>query len=135
MSKKKSKYSFFINFLVLVIFLTSLVTYVASNYYKTSSAKKLFDNRQDNREYAIKLSQELHDKAGMIVANSNFDPIMPVTLLRILLRMPEDEIKSYTYNQDLIITTTGVEPIIDIRDIIDYAHVTKNSNQYTISLD
>lgn len=39
---------------------------------------------QNNRGFAIKLSKELHNKAGLAVKNNNFDPIMPAALLRVL---------------------------------------------------
>lgn len=121
--------------ITVTIFFVSLVFYVASSYYKTDSATQLFDNRENNREFAIKLSQALHDKSGLVVANNNFDPIMPATFLRIMLRMPDKEVKSYKYDKNLIITTTGKNRVIDIRDIINYAHVSKDNNQYTIYLD
>ncbi len=120
---------------VMIIFFISLVLYVGSSYYKTEYAKALFDNRENDRNFAINLSKVLHNKAGLIVANNNFDPIMPATFLRIMLRMPDDEIASYQYDKNLIISTTGKNRIIDIRDIVKYAHVSKNNNQYTIYLD
>lgn len=119
----------------IVLFFISLMVYVASSYYKTTSTSALFKNREENRRFTIKLSQSLHDKAGLVVANSNFDPIMPVTFLRILLRMPDEEVVSYEYDGNLIITTKGKERVIDVRDIVNYARVSKNENQYTIYLD
>lgn len=121
--------------MTMVVFFVSLALYVASSYYKTEHAKGLFDNRENNRNFAIQLSKDLRNKAGLIVANNNFDPIMPATFLRVVLRMPDDEVASYQYEKNLIITTTGKNRIIDVRDIINYAHVSKDNNQYTIYLD
>lgn len=117
---------------IVALFFFSLVVYVGSMYYKTSQAKKVFDSREYNREFSIKLGQELQDKAGFVVANNNFDPIMPNTLLRILLRT-DDSISSYEYSKNLIINTNG-NNIIDIRDIVDYVTVTKDKNKYSIYL-
>jgi hypothetical protein len=120
---------------VVALFVLSLVIYIASSYYKTSNASALFDNRENNRKFAIKLSQSLHGKAGLVVANGNFDPIMPATLLKVLLRMPENEVASYQYDKNLIITTIGKSRVINISDIINYAKVGKSNNQYTIYLN
>lgn len=120
---------------IIALFCISIMIYVASSYYKTHNARALFDNRENSRNFVIQLSQQLHNKAGLVIANNNFDPIMPNTLLKVLLRMADNEVKSYKYDKNLVIMMAGETRVIDVRDIIDYAHVSKDNNQYTIYLD
>jgi hypothetical protein len=119
---------------VLILFFLTLIFYVASSYYKTHYAAELFNARDAKRDFITKLNFELQNKAGMVISRNNFDPILPNTLLRILLKTPENYIKSYTYNKDLIITPSNNGNVIDIRDIVKYLVVNKNGANYVLYL-
>jgi hypothetical protein len=118
-----------------LLFLIAIIIYIASSYYKVNYANALFDSREQNREFIIDLSNEFKNKAGVIISKNNFDPILPNTLLRILLRTNENYISSYNYNgKKLTISATQEANLIDIRDIVQYLVVNKTKNNYIVYL-
>ncbi len=135
MSKKYDKITVKIPTKFIWFFIISLIIYIMATYYRVYQADRLIDNRDNNRNFVIELGKELKNKAGVIVKNNNFDPILPNTLLRILLRKTGDSILSYEYDKRLIIKTSGNNKIIDIRDIVNYANVSKDGNDYIVYLN
>jgi hypothetical protein len=122
------------NWLLLIIF--SVFVYIISGYYKFNYENALYDSRENNRNFIINLSKEFKSKAGIFISKNNFDPIMPNTLLKILLRTEDNYISSYSYNgKNLVIYSSGSPNITDIKDIISYLVVTKNKNKYTLYLE
>jgi hypothetical protein len=118
-----------------LLFLIAIIIYIISSYHKVDSANILFESRESNKDFIIKLSKEFKEKAGVIISKNNFDPIMPNTILRVFLRTNQNYIKGYTYkDKKLTISTYENSNIIDIRDIIKYLAINKNKNNYTLYL-
>jgi len=118
-----------------VLFFISIIFYILSSYYKVDSANSLFESREVNKNFVIKLSKEFKNKAGIVISKQNFDPILPNTLLSIILKTPNNYIESYIYDgSKLIIKATKESNIIDIRDIIKYLVINKSKNDFILYL-
>ena len=117
------------------LFFISIILYIFSSYYKVDAANTLFESREVNKNFVIKLSKEFKKKAGIIISKQNFDPILPNTLLSVILKTPDNYIENYIYDESkLIISATKNSNIIDIRDIIKYLVINKSQNDFILYL-
>ncbi len=121
-------------YIIIVVFIISVGLFALSVNYKTSYTTLLIEKRDAKREFVITLSNELRRKAGVVISKNNFDPILPNTILRVMLRTPENYIASYKYSGNLVINAAQSGNVIDLRDIIRYAPVQKVQNSWNIAL-
>ncbi len=93
------------------------------HYYQVS---KITSEQETARQFTMELNRHLQLKAGEIIKNNGIHPLVASTLLRVSNRLPDGNITGYRYQDNILqlkISNAGSDPLVHVRDIINYADV------------